>query len=406
MDGISKRQLLWSFYLPSALIATAHAMLIPVLPVYGGNLTASYVLIGLLLAADPLGRVMGDLPSGMLVRHWGMKRTMLAGIAVAAVSIVLIFFVNDIWSASALLLVAGVGHAFYNIARHAYIAAVIPNKMRGRAIGLFGGVYRIGKFLGPITGGWIAGAFFLQAIFPIYVLLLLATAWFVWQFMDAPKPPPEPKRKTDEPPLLLQTIRENRTVLTWAGLGQILAQVTRNGWTVVIPLYAADVLNLRVETIGLVVGIGSAFDMLFFYVSGMLMDRFGRKWAIVPSFTIQGICVALIVLTNSAFWLAVVAGLIGLANAFSSGTMMTLGSDLAPPAVRGEFLSVWRMIGDIGFVGGPMVVGGIAQAVALNLSVLAIAGAGLGTALLFGLLVPETLRREPAEAVPQPSTNL
>ena len=406
MSGISKRQLLWSFYLPSAFIATAHAMLIPVLPVYGGNLTTSYALIGLLLAADPLGRVIGDLPSGATIRRWGMKRTMLGGILITAVSMTLIFFVHDIWSASLLLLIAGAGHAYYNIARHAFLAAVIPNKMRGRAIGLFGGVYRLGKFLGPVMGGWLAGRFFLQAIFPLYVLLLVVTAFFVWRFMDAPNMPPKPKRKTDEPPLLLKTVKENRTTLTWAGIGQILAQITRNGWTVLIPLYAADILNLPVETIGLVVGIGSAFDMLFFYISGVLMDRFGRKWAIVPSFALQGIGVGLIILTHSAFWLAIVAGIIGLANAISSGTMMTLGSDLAPPELRGEFLSVWRMIGDVGFVGGPVVVGGIAQILALNLSVIAIASAGVSTALMFALLVPETLKRESNEAVTQATANL
>lgn len=406
MDERKMRQLLWSFYLPSVLLATAHAMLIPVLPVYGGNLTTSYWLIGILLAAESLGRVVGDLPSGVTIRRWGMKRTMLAGVAVTAVCMTLIFFVNDIWSASALLLVSGVGHAFYNIARHAYLTAEIPNHLRGRATGLFGGVFRVGKFLGPIAGGWVAGAFFLQAIFPVYVLLLIVTAGFILRFMDEPAAPPPPPRTTGAPPLLLQTVRENRAVLTWAGLGQIFAQLTRQGWIVLIPLYGANVLGLRVETIGLVVGVGSALDMLFFYTSGMLMDRFGRKWAIVPSFAVQGVCVALIVLTHSAFWLAVVAALIGLANAASSGTMMTLGSDLAPPALRGEFLSVWRLIGDVGSVGGPLIVGGVAGALTLNLSVLAIAGAGVGTAVLFGLLVPETLQRDHAKPVPQPSANL
>jgi MFS family permease len=368
-------------------------MLIPVLPVYGRDLDVSYGLIGMLLAANAIGRVVGDLPSGSLIRRVGIKQTMLIGIGSSALCMALIFFVSDIWSASALLLAAGIGHAFYNISRHAYIAAVVPIETRGRAIGLLGGVFRMGKFLGPLLGGWIGGVFELRTVFPVYMVLLIGTGWFVWRYMESPKREPAPDQASHAKPLLVQTVQDNRQVLAWAGLGQILAQITRQGWTVIIPLYAAEVLGLGVEMIGIVVGVGAAFDMLFFYTSGVVMDRFGRKWAIVPSFVLQGIGVGLILFVSNVIGLALASAVIGLANATSSGTMMTLGSDLAPPSVRGEFLSVWRLIGDLGFVGGPIIVGGVAQALALQGSIIVIAGAGLTTALLFGLRVPETLNR-------------
>ena len=46
--------------------------------------------------------------------------------------------------------------------------------------------------------------------------------------------------------------------------------------------------------------------------------------------------------------------LAGLANGLSSGIVMTLGTDLAPPGRRGEFLGVWRLLTDAGSVLGPM----------------------------------------------------
>ncbi|MEL6149629.1 MAG: MFS transporter, partial [Chloroflexota bacterium] len=127
--------------------------------------------------------------------------------------------------------------------------------------------------------------------------------------------------------------------------------------------------------------------------SGILMDRFGRKWAIVPAFVVQATGVLLIPFTGSALALAAVAALIGTGNATSSGTMMTLGGDFAPPETRGEFLGVWRFIGDVGATSAPLIVGAVAQALVLQASVFTIAGFGYGTALWFALLVPETLRK-------------
>lgn len=60
------------------------------------------------------------------------------------------------------------------------------------------------------------------------------------------------------------------------------------------------------------------------------MDRLGRKAAIVPSFVVQAVGMALIPLSHSYGGLLAVASLIGLGNGLGSGSMMTLGADLAP----------------------------------------------------------------------------
>ena len=64
--------------------------------------------------------------------------------------------------------------------------------------------------------------------------------------------------------------------------------------------------------------------------------------------------------------LLAVAMLIGFGNGLGSGLMMTLGADLAPPGATGEFLGIWRLIGDAGAVLGPLTVGLVAGAVGLG----------------------------------------
>lgn len=389
-----RKRLLFAFYLPSALFSLAWAVLIPVLPVYASELTNEYFIVGIILSATAIGRVVGSIPSSFLLNRAGIKNTLITGTVVTLIPVLALFFVRNLPLTVALLFVVGIGLSIFGIARHTYVSVVIPLEIRGRAISLLGGVFRTGLFIGPIIGGWVGGTFGLPsaflAFFAIGILALLSVMRFM-RNLEA-----NVHEKSDDIPetvSFVKMVNENRGIITAAGLGQWLVSVTREGWRVLIPLYAANVLGLEIETIGLVMGIGAAFDMIFFPVSGFLMDKFGRKWAIVPSFVLQGIGIALILLAGNAFALTVFAAFIGFGNGLSSGTMMTTGADLAPVDNRSQFLSLWHFIGDMGAVSGPMVVGAVAQAFVIQMSITSIAGAGFAAALLFAFFVPETLKR-------------
>ena len=100
--------------------------------------------------------------------------------------------------------------------------------------------------------------------------------------------------------------------------------------------------------------LASAIDMAMFYPAGLIQDRFGRKFASVPSFAIMAAGLALIPLTGDFLGFLAAACLSGFGNGIGSGTMMTLGADLAPRGATGPFLGLWHLIGDIGSTGGPV----------------------------------------------------
>ena len=120
------------------------------------------------------------------------------------------------------------------------------------------------------------------------------------------------------------------------------------------------------------------------------MDKFGRKYAIVPSFTLQALGLLIIPFATGFTGLLIAAAITGMGNGLSSGTMMTLGSDLAPKESLGEFLGLWRLIGDSGFTGGPVIVGVIADVLALGPAAVVMAVIGFASAGLFAFGVPET----------------
>jgi MFS family permease len=177
-----------------------------------------------------------------------------------------------------------------------------------------------------------------------------------------------------------------------AGSAQIFAQMIRAGRQIIVPLYASRELGLDVAQIGSIVSISSAIDMSLFIPAGILMDRLGRKYASVPSFLVMAVGMAMVPFATGYVGLLAATCVMGFGNGIGSGSMMTLGADLAPREATGEFLGVWRLIGDVGSTGGPLVVGGIADLVGLTLSALTLSGVGILAATTLLLFVRETLK--------------
>ena len=73
--------------------------------------------------------------------------------------------------------------------------------------------------------------------------------------------------------------------------------------------------------------------------------------------------------------------------------MMTLGGDLAPRKSVSEFLGVWRLMGDAGAMGSPLVVGAAADVVGLIPAVYCMTAIGLIATSIFAFAIPETLRK-------------
>lgn len=381
-------------YVPSLLLMFGNGMLIPILPLYAKTFGASYGLIGGVLAAEGVGRLVAALPAGFLLGNFGRKPVMVLGVSCVAVSTLALFWAQDINEVVCYRLAAGVGGSLWHISCHAYLADAVPVFHRGRALSIFGGIQRIGTFAGTLPGGALALSYGLEAPFLVFgVLAALVVIIAAWWFETESTPAARQARGGRLKPVLA-IFKTHFRELAIAGSGQLFAQTIRAGRHVVVPLYAADVIGLDVQAIGLIITVSALADMSLFYPAGLVMDRFGRKFAMVPCFLIQAVAMAAIPLTQNFTGLLLATTLLGLGNGIGSGSMMTLGADLAPRESFGEFLGAWRLVGDTGHMGAPLVVGGIADLLGLSPATFAIAGFGLLAAGTFAFLVPETLAED------------
>lgn len=389
--------LILPFYVPAFLVFLGFGFITPVLPLYVESFEISYRWVGLVLSAQAFGMLLSDLPNGLLLRRLGHKWAMLLGIGALVLARLAFSWAGSVPELFLYRLLSGFGMSLYGVARHAYVTGRAKVATRGRALALFGGLMRIGRFIGPMVGGYLAAGLGLRFSFVVSGLVSALGIMFVLTFVS-PDPsgemPSSEVTARDSGVRLLPMLGRQLELLVPAGVGQIFVQMIRSGRGTIIPLYAAGVIGMEVDEIGLMVGIAAAVEMMMFIPAGWLMDNMGRKYALVPSFAIQAIAMALVPLTQGFGALLACASLAGLGNGLSSGGMMTLGADLAPTKGRGEFLGVWRLIGDAGGTGGPAVVGWVADAFALPSAALAMGASGMMAALIFGFLLPETRQPE------------
>jgi len=374
-------------------------LIVPILPLLALSFEISYGMTGLVLAAPGIGTLISDMPVGTLVRRIGYRKGMVAGAIVMFVASLAVFSATSIVEIFIYRLFTGVGLTLWTISRQTYLYEAIGQTQLGRASALMGGVHRLTGFVAPALGGLMGEALGLRSPFLLYAFLSLVSLAIAFVFV--PRPDIESRSVQNERSgRFIDHLKANWRIVLRGGPGYAVGQLTRSSRNVIIPLFAAEVLGLSPLSIGIVTSLSFGTDLLMVYPAGVIMDRFGRKFAYVPSFFLQGLALSLIPFTTGFTELLVVAMGLGFANGIGAGTMLALAGDLAPKKGRGDFLGLWRFVGDAGGASAPLIMGRVGDIAGLGASAFAAGISGVLAAVLLGFLIPETLVKPPKAGEP------
>src|SRR6478736_7976026 len=396
---VTLRDIAPAAFVPPAVFAVGQGAIAPVIVISATDLGASPAMAALVVASAGLGQIVADIPAGSLVQRFGERPTMIGASLLTVLALVGCIFANHIALFTAAIFVTGMCTAVWLLARQAYITEVVPYRLRARAMSTLGGVFRIGLFIGPFIGGAVVHFTGLWGAYAVHIVAALVAAGVLFLVKDLSIPQQDRPAAAKQRSSVAGMVGAQRSVFATLGIGVLVVSATRAARQVVLPLWGQH-LGLSPAAISVIFGISGAIDMLFFYPAGKVMDRYGRAWVAIPSMTVLGISLLLVPFAQTTAALLLVGLLMGVGNGMSSGLVMTLGADLAPPGQRPVFLGVWRMFADSGNGVGPFVIAGITAAATLGVGIAAMGVVGLLGAGWLGLWIPRLAPR----SLPKPAT--
>jgi MFS family permease len=275
--------------------------LTPLLPHYVHHLGLSKTGAGFLVAAYPVGTLIGALPGGVLVTRLGVRRAVVIGLAVMSVATLVFGFDSSVAILDGARLVQGVAGACTWAGSLAWLAAAAPLDRRGRVLGVAFSAALGGALVGPVVGAVASRigtgpAFAAASIAGVFLLLMSLTM---------------PKPHGGEP----QSLRQALPALTDPGIAAGM-------WLTALPGIAFGVVDvlvpLRLSALGATaVVISAAFlgaaalEAVLSPFVGRLSDRRGSLAPVRVALVVAA-AVSILIPLVSPSWLLVAFLVVGL----------------------------------------------------------------------------------------------
>jgi DHA1 family multidrug resistance protein-like MFS transporter len=332
------------------LVSLPLGMLGFILPVYGREIGANAVQIGLFFSIFSLTMVLLRPLVGAGLDRYGRRPFVLAGLAGYAVSMFTFALWGHVWGVVVARALQGVASACLWIAVDAITSDVAGAEMRGRSFGGMGQVSNQGSIVGTLvgililTGGLDVGDPWL-ILFAGYGLAGLAALLVAWRGL---------------PETYAATPRAERRPVSWSRpwiLLLLIAAVTGASGALVGPIvlfFLQDRLGATAAEVGYAYLPAALVGAFLSAPLGALADRFGRKLLMLLGMAVAAASSFVLPHLRTLFALVVLQVVQAACLAASGPAHRALVADLTGGDQRGRAYGLYALAGGLGATVGPL----------------------------------------------------
>ncbi|HVB00398.1 MAG TPA: MFS transporter [Acidimicrobiales bacterium] len=400
-----------STYLPALILAMGTGIAIPAIPAIARSFHVGFALATGVTTSFLIGNVAGALPSGWLIDRYGRRRIMLLGPILTALMAFAVVLARTYPQLLALRFADGFATQLWMMGRITGISHSSSPDQRGRQISWLFGMDNSGRALGPLIGGLMATSWGIRSPFIAYGVLSLLALIPAYRYIgDTPRKNPVkakdgagPNLRSARPLTYRQLVSTYANYFAIALFGAFSRGPIQAG---LLNIYAAFRYHMNPSEIGYLAAASAAIMLPVGFITGWVMDRYGRRRTMIPGYT--GVCLTMVGLALIAFFnlstvdYVVVFLIASLCQGITNGAVQTIGADVAPREVRGKFLGLWRFTGQGGVALSPLIFAALAAAVSYGASFLFVGGSAAAVTLLVYFKMPDTRSSEAILATAQP----
>jgi MFS family permease len=387
------------------MLALGQSMVAPVIPGLAKSYDVTLSTASLVFVAVSLGSLVATFPAGYLTDKIGRRPVLLAGpclTAVASLMTPLTPFTHTFAELLVWRFLVGAAAQMWQQSRLLVIADTAPRHQRARQMQWMMGMTRSGQLFGPSIGGFLAAGFGTWIPFAIHATLTIAAIIPSFKLVKETAPGRR-GRPDDEEEVAAQGWRPIIAyMLTFQMITfliiQLAANMSRGGQEYgSLNLYASYAYGVGPAVLGMLNTAAIVVGIPVPFLTGYLMDRFGRRTVIAPGFLAYATAVTLMSLT--AFfpvpftYFLVTYVLVQATQGTTGGTMQVLGTDLSPPFGKGRFFAIWRSIAQVGGTITPAIYTLIAERISYGVGFLYLAGCAIVVAVGVAVVLGDTLKQ-------------
>jgi MFS family permease len=372
------------------IIMVGFGILAPILPLYARTFDVELDAVGVLIAAFSVTRLMMDPFTGIVIDRLGERRTIVTGCVIVGATTGAAALARSFGVLVVTRGLGGAGSAIFFAGLLSYMLRVVPSDRLGRVMSVWYASFNVGIIAGQPLGGLFAAWLGPKSTLWIYALTCFAAAvWFGRAIVAPAGSDGKAERHTG-----IRRLPWNRQFVTVLLANGAYAWMIAGVYSTLIPLFGNEEVGLTTLGLGAGLALASLTEFGILFPAGKATDRIGRKAVLVPSYALLALALVLwpLATTPALFFLA--NALFGLVTGYAGVPQAPMLSDVTTDQQRRSAVAVFRFVGDLGFVIGPLVAGVTAQRLGYG-PAFAFAAVPVLVALGFALTIHETMPHLP-----------
>ncbi len=313
-----------------------------VFPLFFASVGLTKAESGLLISIGTFAGILSSIAAGILSNRYGRKRVLFVGTILY--TIVFFVFAYSGHSFGVLMLlrfIEGIGFYIMPVMVTTMAADIFPTRERGKAMSLYSVSGGIGSLIGPLIAPLLINGtdYTFYFLFSGGFVAVSAIVMFLFVKETLPKEKFEIKKPNGSKKLDVSGFLRSAK-----GLGAIIAVfliavfIYRTGYTMFDPflsLYLKDVVDMDLSLTSYIYAARALCIIVFSPLAGILIDRMGRKAAILIGLGMSMVTMIGYIYATSFIGMLLLRSFDGVTWAVMLTAMNTLMADLLSPDMRG-----------------------------------------------------------------------